>query len=235
MLLFVGSLSFFAQPVRAEGSRSRNRSKTICFQSRLTAQRIFRRGLSADVLQIYEEPKPRDSFRATFVQQHSEFHDLHELLKDDPAQLAMLDTLQASADKGIVLLQDFEHRLQAKESINGLDATVIYTEFNKAGIDFTNKEHEFVNAETEKHRIDEEEAEKSKALVKGFLLSGVSAALLVGALLVFFMRNTTGRLAKLMENTVLLRSNQPLLPALEGADEMARLDRSFHTDGRRPG
>jgi PAS domain S-box-containing protein len=30
-----------------------------------------------------------------------------------------------------------------------------------------------------------------------------------------------------MENTVLLRSNQPLLPALQGDDEMARLDRSF--------
>ncbi|MGH9547766.1 MAG: PAS domain S-box protein, partial [Terriglobales bacterium] len=149
-------------------------------------------------------------------------------MQDDPAELPMLDALQASAEKGITLLKDFARRLQAQETISGLEATAIYKQFNQAGIDFTNKEHDLVNAETEKHRVDEEEEEKSRALVKGFLWSGVIAALAVGALLVFFMRNTTGRLAKLMENTVLLGSNQPLLPALQGDDEMARLDRSFH-------
>ncbi len=128
----------------------------------------------------------------------------------------------------MTLLKDFSRRLKSEENISALEGTAIYKEFNKAGTDFTNKQHDFVATESAKNAVTAAEQELSINRVRWFLLSGVIAAIVVGVLLVIFMRNTTGRMARLMQNTILLSSNQPLLSTLEGEDEMASLDRSFH-------
>ncbi len=227
MLIFLVSLSLLLTQAELK-TQEVDRSKKIISKANELLKGYFDAGSQLLFFKYTKSETTRQRFEQHLANSEESFRDLHELLKDDPTELPMLDTLQASATKGMTLLKDFEHRLQAQESISALEATAIYKQFNQAGIDFTNKMHDLVDAETAKHRTNAEEEEKSKALVKAFLLAGVIAALLVGALLVFFTKNTTGRLSKLMENTLLLSSNQPLLPVLEGDDEMARLDRSFH-------
>jgi PAS domain S-box-containing protein len=227
MLIFVISLTFLLGQAELRAQEV-DRSKTIISKANSLLKDYFDAGSQLLFFKYTKSENTRLRFEQHLSHSEENFKDLRELLKDDATEMPMLEALQASAEKGMTLLKDFEHRLQSREIISNLEATATYKQFNQAGIDFTSKMHELVNAETAKHQINEEEEEKSRALIKAFLVSGVIAALVVGALLVFFTRNTTGRLAKLMENTLLLSSNQPLLPQLEGDDEMARLDRSFH-------
>ncbi|HEY9712088.1 MAG TPA: PAS domain S-box protein, partial [Chroococcales cyanobacterium] len=227
MLLFVVSLSFLLGQAESK-AREVDRSKTIISKADALLKDYFDAGSQLLFYKYTRHEKSRLRFEQHLNDSMENFRDLHDLLKGDRNQLEALDQLQSSAQEGMSLLKDFARRLQAQEEISSLEATAIYKQFNQAGIDFTNKEHAFVSNETEKHRINEEEEAKSRALVQGFLLAGIVAAIVVGALLVLFMRNTTTRLAKVMENTMLLRSNQSLPPPLEGGDEMGKLDRAFH-------
>ena len=64
----------------------------------------------------------------------------------------------------------------------------------------------------------------------GILLAGLAANILLSLLLArFFARNIATRLATLADNTLKLARNQPLNPLLPGTDEIAELDKAFHT------
>jgi PAS domain S-box-containing protein len=227
MLFYLGSLTILLMQAEQK-TKEVDRSKAIISKADALLKDYYDAGSQ---LMFYKYTK-NDSSRVRFEQHlaHSEenFKDLHLLLQDDRDAQAELEVLQLSAEKGMSLLKDFAHRLKADESISALEGTAIYKEFNKAGTDFTNKQRQFVAAETAKNALSETEQEQSINLIRWFLLSGVMAAIIVGALLLFFMGNTKRRIAKLMENTILLSSNQPLAAALEGDDEMAKLDHAFH-------
>ncbi len=227
MLFYLSSLTVLL--IQAEQKTHEvDRSKTIISKADALLKDYYDAGSQLMFFKYTKSDSSRQRFEQHLSHSEENFSDLHELLKDDPAELTALEGLQASAEKGMSLLKDFARRLKAEETISALEGTSIYKEFNRAGTDFTNKHREFVATETAKNVTTEAEQEQSISRIRVFLLSGVIAAIVVGALLVFFMRNTTSRMAKLMENTFLLSSNQPLPATLEGEDEMAKLDHSFH-------
>lgn len=205
-----------------------DRSKTIISKADALLKDYYDAGSQLLFFKYTKSEGSRRRFEQHLEHSEENFRDLKELLKDDRDELASLELVQNSAEKGITLLKDFARRLKADENISAIEGTAIYKEFNKAGIDFTNKHHDFVAGETSKNAVTEAEQARSINRIRWFLLSGAIAAVVVGALLVFFMRNTTSRMTKLMQNTILLASNQPLLATLEGDDEMGKLDQAFH-------
>jgi PAS domain S-box-containing protein len=71
--------------------------------------------------------------------------------------------------------------------------------------------------------------EETKAAMWMTLLVGIALHILMAAiLLVFFSQNTIRKLSQITENSLLLVRGQPLLPVLEGPDEIAHLDKVFH-------
>ena len=227
MLFYLSSLTVLL--IQAEQKTHEvDRSKTIISKADALLKDYYDAGSQLMFFKYTKSESSRQRFEQHLSHSEENFSDLRELLKDDPSELAALEDLQGSAEKGMSLLKTFARRLKAEEAISALEGTAIYKEFNRAGTEFTNKHHDFVATETAKNVTTEAEQELSISRIRIFLLSGVIAAIVVGGLLVFFMRNTTSRMAKLMENTFLLSSNQPLPATLEGEDEMARLDHSFH-------
>lgn len=227
MLFYLSSLTVLL--IQAEQKTHEvDKSKTIISKADALLKDYYDAGSQLMFFKYTKSDSSRQRFEQHLSHSEENFSNLRELLQDDPSELAALEALQGSAEKGMSLLKDFARRLKAEEKISALEGTAIYKEFNKAGTEFTNLHHNFVATETAKNVTTEAEQEESINRIRVFLLSGVIAAIVVGALLVFFMRNTTSRMAKLMENTFLLSSNQPLPASLEGEDEMAKLDHSFH-------
>jgi signal transduction histidine kinase len=74
-----------------------------------------------------------------------------------------------------------------------------------------------------------QEQEKLRALLKQFLIAGVLLNLvLAAALLVFFSAEIISGLNTILENTVRLTREQPLIAEIGSTDEIGRLDREFH-------
>lgn len=71
--------------------------------------------------------------------------------------------------------------------------------------------------------------EDTKVAMWATLLVGVMLNILMAiALLINFSKNISNRLAQISENSLYLVRGEPLLPVLEGTDEIAHLDKVFH-------
>ncbi len=84
-----------------------------------------------------------------------------------------------------------------------------------------------VERESGGHTSQTEESLRSRiwaSIVAGLVLN----LLLAVFLLLYFSRSTTARLQPLLDNIALLAANQPLRPRLEGGDELAMIDSTFH-------
>src|SRR6185369_11590983 len=76
---------------------------------------------------------------------------------------------------------------------------------------------------------DEDNQAEYRKLVQKFTLFGAALNILVSACVAFLVvREITGRINLLTENTNKLASNQPLHEPVKGNDEIARLDQTFH-------
>src|SRR5262249_48357847 len=87
----------------------------------------------------------------------------------------------------------------------------------------------FTEREEKVERTSPEAAQRSESLVYQALGFGVAVNIVLAIFLAFaFNRDTTKRLAVLMDNTFRLSSNKPLHPPIGGKDEVAHLDGVFH-------
>lgn len=228
MLLFLVALFLLLLRVEKQAADA-DRSKTIISKAESLVKQYYDAGSQ---LMIYKYTKS-DLLKARFENQLNDsekcFVDLHELLKDDTDELMMLAELKVSAERGMGLMRAFERRLQEVDNIPGIEATLMYKEFEKAGTDFTAKLHELVEHETEKHKTNSADEQNGRAALKMCIIGGAVSAIVLGTTLaLFFTSNTTSRLALLMDNTKRLSRKQDLLPLLEGEDEIAQLDQTFH-------
>ena len=81
----------------------------------------------------------------------------------------------------------------------------------------------------EQRKKPKENAENLKTILKILLLSGIAMSILLALLLVIiFHQSTTQRLQRLMVNSVRLGEGKKLTPILDGNDEIALIDRTFH-------
>lgn len=88
---------------------------------------------------------------------------------------------------------------------------------------------QLTEAETEIVRTTPAVEEKTKQSIEKLLLLGVLANIVLAfALVIFFSQNISKRLLILMDNTDRFARQQDLHPALDGTEEIAQLDRSFH-------
>ncbi|HEY9757284.1 MAG TPA: ATP-binding protein [Oculatellaceae cyanobacterium] len=84
-------------------------------------------------------------------------------------------------------------------------------------------------AEAFSHEDEEKRAEMARNRVRTFLFCALPVSLLIALLAVFwFTRNISGRLTKLCTDAELLSRGQKMLLPMDGSDEIAQLDRTYH-------
>lgn len=187
---------------------------------------------AANQLMIYKYTKldkARQRCDMQLTKTEGSFVELQELLKGEPEQLVLLEDLKGSAFKGMSLMRQFAGRIQKEGDIHAIEATVMYQRLMAAGAHFSEKLDELVSNEAKRNELTLAEEERSRLMVKIFLIAGVLLAIAVGfGLTYLFIKNTTSRLGMVVENTVRMSKKEPLKPTLRGEDEIATLDRFFH-------
>lgn len=228
MLLFLISLLLLLVRVEQE-ARETERSKTIIAKANSLVKQYYD---AASLLMIYKYTKTdkvKNQFEEQLTSTLASFTEIGSLIQNDPVETELLQQLKSIAHNGMSLMRRYENYLGGGERLNMLEVSALYRKFDSTGALFTAKLQELVSHETARHRINSEGEERSRLLVKVVILTGVLIAIATGILLMLrFTTFTTNRLALLMENTVRLGNKEPLLPIIEGKDEIADLDKFFH-------
>ncbi|MBX9687158.1 MAG: PAS domain-containing sensor histidine kinase [Candidatus Obscuribacterales bacterium] len=228
MLTFLISLLLLFLKVEKE-ARENNHSKTIISTANFMVKQYYD---AASQLIVYKHAKTdfaRRKFELKLNETNESFAQLKKLLKEDPVELDMLVSLRAVADDGMSLMRRYERYIAGEEKLNGLEVVVLYKEFDLSGAKFTTELQKLIDHETAKHRVNYKEEARSRQLVKIWILLGVVSAIAIGTTLaLIFTKNTTRRLAVLMNNTLLLSKKEALLPMVQGNDEISKLDLFFH-------
>ncbi len=229
MLIFLFSLLLLLARAEKEAVEV-DRSKTIIAKANSLVKHYYDATSQLIIHNYTRSGQVRTRFEEQLGATDERFKELEELLKNDPTQMTVLTDLQKTSEHGIALLRRYARHKGRTQPLSALEVAILYKQFDLTLGDFTNKLEELISNEHLRHKVSSAEQEKSRFLVKGLIFAGVMLAIALGtALAVLFTRNTTSRLALLMDNTKRLSKKEPLLPRLEGEDEIARLDNFFHT------
>lgn len=156
---------------------------------------------------------------------------LKKIAAGDPlSQKAATELLDSIEDMATVLDQGVRPAREKKrifELSNELDAIKE---------NFQSKRHLTMERMKTVIKLQEEMAEQStrriarlQALQFRILVAGVAANLAAGALLLaFYRRSISTRLQLVRENTIKLAQGMPLLPPIQGNDEISLVDQAFH-------
>jgi len=151
---------------------------------------------------------------------------LQQQSQDSPEEFELVkklgDNMQATlaaADRAIYLNQ---HGLTDEGAKPIVRVKALSRQLNVDLVAFCRAQRQVEMTSPEKERVARHRAKS--LLLAGVLLNVVLALVLA----LFFIRNVTNRLQRLVDNTRRLSRGLPLNPSLSGKDEIAELDRVFH-------
>lgn len=145
-----------------------------------------------------------------------EIKKLKSLVSDDPEQVEVCDSLLGALKLPLKVLEDKKQRKFVFLKI---------MEVRMLCDDLVDKI--FERQQESKRYLQEELAEKKKALHLLVFIGITFNTFLAISLALMFNRSTSSRLNCLVENTTRLATGQELLPALVGEDELSRMDAVF--------
>jgi PAS domain S-box-containing protein len=157
--------------------------------------------------------------------------ELAELVRNDPEQLKSVQRMQMLARHALSLLATLRH----SEEDEGTDPhEVILLLGTRAHLrsliqEFLTEQHQLVTS-LQGYQSSAGSFSTVSRQLQQILLFGVivnfAASLILAA---YFSRTITGRLNTVLDNTIRFTHQEKLLPVLQGSDEIASLDRVFHS------
>ncbi|MBS1995323.1 MAG: PAS domain S-box protein [Cyanobacteria bacterium SZAS LIN-2] len=160
----------------------------------------------------------------------SELATLKSLLADDPSKLEAVQKLQARLDQGLSLIDKCrEAYFAGNQMLHWQLAANLHTVSDQCTEMSDRLLDQFLQVEKTTRLEHAALAERVKNLL---LLGLIANVLLCAALALLFARGITRRLAIIEDNTLRLAANQPLNEALQGHDELVRMDQTFRRMAR---
>ncbi len=155
----------------------------------------------------------------------SELLALEELVQDNGSYLQVVHQVQTESSEAISALLLSKKDAEAGEKLNVLKLLKLRETLNHCV-----EQLGTISGNERKSRIDPAAGKRLKTLVNYVILLGaIMSGLIALFMVVVFHQGTTKRLNELMSNSIRMGKRESLAPPLEGDDEIARLDRSFHS------
>jgi PAS domain S-box-containing protein len=196
--------------------------------------------LSCDLVQLltkltFEQKKPGKALlnqaetRANGAELTKSLKDLVKMTKSDPNQLRNVEALKATGISMVALFDEI-----CEEQDKGVEhwKTVKKAYSNKVDlklIQFLNQVSDLIDVEASKKDLKATLSQEFKSTIGALLLGAVIVSLVVASALgIVFSISIQKPLNRIAENSKLMSQRKTLLPALEGNDEFAELDRLLH-------
>lgn len=158
-----------------------------------------------------------------------QLRELHDLVSDNPAQLAQIDRINRQSGEALTRLDTIVQMARQPQTRDHAVAALADPWAMRFVDDLRSQVDDFLREEA---RLDAQRQGKLERVRKEemwTLIGGAVLALLSTAGLAFvFRRSISARLAVLLENVHRLAAGEQLAKPLGGRDELGRLDRVFH-------
>ena len=232
LLYKVGSLNLEAERALDTSLKARKISDAINNISRDALDIVASFGGDPDSLKMIQVDDP--VFAMYKQKLESDYEELEKTVKHDPHLLKMTLESKKASEEALANLMAVKDS-QEKSGISQRDKQKELWKKIRASIkDILRPELVYIGEQQKK--ISEMGPEiqsgyRSKTLQLLNVIGIFDLILAVVATLIF-IKTVTGRLDRMCENTIRLASNVPLLPPINGSDEIARLDSYFHKMAR---
>jgi len=228
-LVFVAILASLLHQAETEALAA-ERSREVMSGVNHLSKLMQEAGITLYTIRNSSSPELVDVYRGYPAKLQKDLDNLFALAKgheDETKILADISSLVAETNSfggkfadGIIKGEDYDHGenvLMARRGIITLTSRLQRLVQRLASLE----------RESGGHTLQSEESLRSRiwaSIGAGLVLN----LLLAVFLLLYFSRSTTARLQALLDNIALLAANQPLRPRLEGGDELAMIDSTFH-------
>jgi len=228
-LVFVGFLALQLSRAEAEAIASARSREIISGASNLT-KLVQEAGITLYSFKNNSSPELIDLYRAYPKKLQAQMDVLYALANGHADEIAELDKIAALVNdannlgssladgmaRGVNYDQG-DNLLVARRGIISLSSRLQRHVHTLSDIERKNGGHSFQSEERVRNDI------------WATLLGGLAVNLITAiGLLVFFIGTITSRMKLLLDNIGLLAANQPLKPRLDGGDELALIDSTFH-------
>ncbi len=230
-LVFVLVLTSLLHQAEAELKREAH-SKAIISHANDLMRGILDASTAAGAYNLTRAPMFGARYEMAVGNVASQFCELDVLVRDNPDQLSNLRRIKITADNMIVFLTKLkrgsEDETPTLAALLGRprDFGTVKSSIEQLSIGMRS----FLEGEREIERISPVQQERNRQNIELALMGGLGLNIVLAlSLALFFSRGITRRLRVLIDNTLRLSRAQKLHPPLGGSDEIAHLDKVFHT------
>lgn len=229
-LVFLAVLTELLHRAEVEVQRQ-VRSKAIISQANTLSKLFYDAGVAMGGYSITKSPLFSDRYDKIVRQIPQDLAELKKLVGDNPKQQQILENLQKITVTGLKILGEAKAAIDDNRvDVAQFRARHMYKEIRSLA---DKLQDELRGLTEDERRIEAESPEKqnrSRTILKLFLVAGVVFNILIAfVLLWFFTRSIKNRLDVMTDNSFRLARGQTLNPPVGGGDEISHLDGVFHS------
>lgn len=228
-LVFVGALTYTVQMAEKE-IRRQEHAKDITFCASAITTYATQCAANIGGYSLSQGESFRAQYRENRMHMLQAFGRLDELLAEDAGHRALAAEARRSADDGIKLLDEVMGSIE--RGYGSRDVIESHGRFSRVKriIDGMHvKLRAIVTAERNATSDSPQKEERLRQLILIFLGAGIATNIAIAVGLAFFFSSQiTAKISRISQNAARVPRDLALEPALDGPDELSRLDRDFH-------
>lgn len=223
-LLLLGALAWLLYESERE-AKTADRARTVITQTNSTIQLFFDVSFALVALDARTQPYFQQHLDKLVSKLPISLANLKNVVKDKPEHVAIVERVSLEARDGVAWIREVSVRSAAGEKLDVLDALRMRRNLEH----MIDELDQIIKDEQKQQRKNPHASETLKQVVELLLVFGIIMSIAIAILLVsVFHQGTTRRLKTLIDNSVRLGEGAELAPLLEGDDEIATIDKTFH-------
>ncbi len=229
-LIFIGSMAFFLERSEAE-SRALDHSRSVIAAATEVRRIAFQMALNLVMYALSKSQNAKRLIERNDEQYKTSLSELHGLIQADKKQMEWYEKLDKSS---AIVFQSVQAATRAVEE-NADDGDALTAKLGAFQLrSVSEKQSININkALDEIAKIEKAKLPSGRTQMREWVRPLLAAGVFVNVLIAFFAvlfinRNVVTRIGVLLNNSLRLSQNLPLLPRVAGTDEITDLDTVFH-------
>lgn len=229
-LVFLIILSVLLQKAEEEVQRQ-VRSKAIISQANALSKLFYDAGVAMGGYSITKSPLFSDRYDKIVRQIPMDLSELSNLVGDNDKQQQILVRLKTITSDGLKILGEAKSAIDDNRvDVAQFRARHMYKQIRQLADQLQDELKGLTEDERKIENESPEQQNRSRTMVKVFLVVGVVVNIAIAFLLLYyFLKSISIRLNTVTDNSFRLARGQRLNPPLTGADEIAQLDDAFRS------
>ncbi len=224
-LVFIGTLTYLQRQAEEAAALTQRSRVVVLFVERLNL-RLLDVGRNLVLWGVLRQDQFREHMNMAIFEASKQLKELDSLPLSAKSQKENIQRYEKDAVQYLEQMKEMGRQIETEEPLEG---RLLRNNLNQQMQKIRNSSLEILKLEEQQKAEYPTKEHSARKLVDLCLFSGVGLNLLACvALAVFYSRDITRRLARMVDNTARLEHGVPLNLPVTGSDEIAQLDRQFH-------